>query len=408
MKTSLSLIVILIGLVGYAVWLCRPGASRPVAVPRGYNMAVASQPAEEPLSELRYGPQGDVILLAVIAERTGPAGPQNEPGFAAVRFAVDRLNAQGGVLGKPVALIEIDNRTSTLTATAAAKRAIEVGAVAVIGSCRSDNSLAMAKVLQPAGVPMITPESTNPQVTPVGDHIFRTCFTDDFQAVVLAAFAREHLQAKRAVTITCSDRLFSRDLTRFFTEQFRKRGGEVLWDGQYLGTDANFDDLVARMVKSEPDVVFIPSEVRDGGLIIKQATEAGLHPNWIGPDSWNSGLYEIAGNHVEGAYFSTHWHRDSDLPASLSFVADYERTVGPIRRAGVVMFYDTAMLVFDALRRAGRADRAALCVALAATKNFSGVSGPITFNSERNPADKPAVILQLRDGAEHFVVLQRP
>lgn len=406
MKITLALIVILIGLVGYAVWLCRPGASRPV--PRATAAIVVSQPAEESLSELRYGPQGDVILLAVIAERTGPAGPQNEPVYAAVRFAVDRINAQGGVLGKPVALIEFDNRTSTLAATAAAQRAVEVGAVAVIGSCRSDNSLAMAKVLQAAGVPMITPESTNPQVTPIGDHIFRACFTDDFQAVVLAAFAREHVQAKRAVTITCSDRLFSRDLTRFFTEQFRKRGGEVLWDAQYLETDANFDAVVARLVESQPDLVFIPSEVRDSGLIIRQATQAGLHPTWIGPDSWNLGLYEVAGAAAEGAYFSTHWHRDSDLPASRTFVTDYERTVGPIRRAGVVMFYDTAMLVFDALARAGRVDRAALCAALAATKNFQGVSGPITFNAERNPADKPAVILQLRDRAEHFVVLQRP
>jgi branched-chain amino acid transport system substrate-binding protein len=409
-KTSL-LVVVLIGLLAYAARLSLSSPQEPVilkdqAVPAA--SAAASTPTRRTVQVQRHGPAGDAILLAVIAERTGPAGIQNEPVYAAVRFAIDRLNAQGGVLGRPLSLIEYDNGTNTILAAEAARLAIAEGAVAVIGSCRSANSLAMAQVLQPAGVPMVTPESTNPEVTRVGDCIFRACFTDDFQATVLAAFARERLGAATAVTITCANRLFSTGLSKRFGERFTALGGRVLWDAGYVETEASFAPIAGRLAESRPDVVFIPSEVRDSGLIMKQALSAGVATRWLGPDSWNIGLYEVVGPGAEGAIFSTHWHRDSDLPASRLFVADYERSVEPIRRAGVVMFYDAAMLVADALRRAGRADRAALRTALAATRDFPGVAGPITFAGSGDPRDKPAVILELRQGSEAFITLQRP
>lgn len=402
---QLLLSLLTLALLGFSA--CTGAPDNPPSLTTS-DPAPSSQSDDNPVPTTRYGPAGPALLIGIIAERTGPAGPQNQPVFAATRFAVDRINRAGGLLGQAVALMEYDNRTQPLIAAAAARQAVQDGVIAVIGSARSSNSMAMAPILQEAEIVMISPESTNPAVTQVGSYIFRACFTDDFQSEVLAAFAREHLQASTAVTLTCAGRLYSRGISQRFASAFTARGGRLLWDGPYLESDANFDDLIARLRDAQPDIVVIPGEVRDSGLIIRQAHTAGLDCTWLGPDSWNGELFDVAGIAAEGAYFSSHWHRDSDLPASRAFVATYEAEVEPIRRAGLAMFHDATMLLADAITRAGSSESGAIRAALSATSEFSGISGPIRFNSNGDPIAKPAVIMQLRDGQAHFVITQQP
>ena len=258
-----------------------------------------------------------------------PAGPQNEVVYHAVRYAIDNINAAGGIAGKQLSLIEFDNRTEPIRAKRAAELAVEMGVLAVIGSSRSSNSDVMAPVLQEAGIVMLTPESTNPQVTKHGDYIFRACFTDPFQGKVLAAFAVEKLQKKTAMTLTCAGRLFSTGLTEIFRNEFAQRGGTVLGDLSYLETDADFSEQVKLLVENKPDVVFIPGEVRDAGLIIRQAHEAGVRAVWLGPDSWNVELLQAGGAGVEGAYFSSHWHRNSDNPLSQTLCSNMKPRWSP-------------------------------------------------------------------------------
>jgi branched-chain amino acid transport system substrate-binding protein len=182
----------------------------------------------------------DTVKIAAIFAKTGPAVVVRgvRPEFAAVEIAVWELNERGGLLGHPIEVLEYDNRSSALGAKQAAEEAIKAGVIAVIGANRSSHSLGMAPVLQAAGIPMISPISTNPEVTKVGDYIFRACFIDDFQGELMASFAISDLRAKTAVVLTNTSEKFSLGLAALFIEKFGKLGGTVLWESDYLGAGA--------------------------------------------------------------------------------------------------------------------------------------------------------------------------
>jgi branched-chain amino acid transport system substrate-binding protein len=160
----------------------------------------------------------DSIKIAAIFPKTGQAVVVSglRPEFSAIQLAVKELNDGGGLLGRPLELLEFDNQSSALGSKNAALQAIEAKVVAVFGANRSSHSLGMAPVLQAAGIPMLTPISTNPQVTLVGDYIFRVCFIDDFQGEVMATFAAKELQAKTAVVLTNTSEKFSLTLAALF------------------------------------------------------------------------------------------------------------------------------------------------------------------------------------------------
>jgi branched-chain amino acid transport system substrate-binding protein len=330
--------------------------------------------------------------------------------FLGVRIAVDRINAGGGLLGHSLELIELDNRSSAIGAKLAAEQAVKTGVLAVIGANRSSRSLAMARVLHPAGIPMITPISTNPEVTRVGNYIFRVCITDDFQGVVIAVFAKQELKARTAVVLTNVDEKYSLDLAGDFSAHFKKYGGQVLWEGDYLNQTTDFGQLVARVKALEPDVCVIPGYSRDSAFIIKQAKQAGVGCAFLGGDGWSLEMYKYAGKAVEGGYFFDHWHRTADDERTRDFVEEYEvkRRYGRITDAGPVLSYDATMLWADAVRRSNSFEKAVIRDTLAATRNFMGVTGAITFDSERNPVGKQAVIMKFKNGAATWVKSVKP
>ncbi|MCK7505107.1 MAG: ABC transporter substrate-binding protein [Desulfobacterales bacterium] len=166
--------------------------------------------------------------------------------FYAARFAVEEINKKGGLLGKSLELIEIDNQSTALGSKAAAEQAVKNGASAIIGGSRSSYALAMAPVLQAAKVPMISPTATIPELTLTGDCIFRVCFVDDFQGAVMAAFAIRDLKAKTAVVLTNTGNKYSMNLAKVFVQQYKKDGGKILMEGEYLEDVTDFRALLER------------------------------------------------------------------------------------------------------------------------------------------------------------------
>jgi ABC-type branched-subunit amino acid transport system substrate-binding protein len=143
----------------------------------------------------------DRVTVGAIFAKSGEAAEDNLELFEAVRFAVDEVNAKGGIHGKKIKLVEYDNHSTPIQSKLAAKQAVREGAIAVIGASWSSHSLAIAPYLQKMQVPMISPDSTHPDVTKTGDYIFRACFNDAFQGKVLAMFARNTLKTETAVVI---------------------------------------------------------------------------------------------------------------------------------------------------------------------------------------------------------------
>lgn len=340
----------------------------------------------------------DTIKVGAIFAQTGDAAADNDLHFLGVRYAVDELNSQGGVLGKKIELIEYDNQSTALGSRAAAKKAIDAGVVAVIGASYSSHSLAMAPLLQQAKIVMITPIATNPDVTLVGDYIFRACFIDSVLGEIDATFARDDLKAHTAMVLTNVSDKYSLGLSEFFTRQFRSRGGQVIGTGDYLGTNTDFTDILAVVKQRHPDVVFLPGFYKDSGLLIKQARDMHIDVPFLGGDGWNDEMYKFGGAAINGNYFSSHWDRLSTLPKSQAFVRRFEAKYGQIKTPGTALGYDSVYLLADAIKRANSTDPTKIRDALASTRNFEGVTGTITFDANRNPINKPAIMFEFKDG----------
>lgn len=397
MKKYLIIIVLISFLIAVAIWIVSRN------IPES-NTELKENINTDVEDEERINVQKDenTILIGAISAKTGDAQEINKFMYIALRHAVDELNSRGGILDKQVKILELDNGSTSLGSKQAAQDAVKAEVVAVIGALRSSHSLAAAPILQKAGIPMISPESTNPKVTEVGDYIFRICFIDPFQGEVLAKFAIDDLKAETAATITNANRIFSIGLSEFFEKSFESAGGEFLYNGDYLDTEADYKEILTTIKDLKPDVIMVPSEVRDSGFIIKQARKMGIDSIFLGPDSWGERLFLFANETAEGSYFSTHWHRDMNTEVSKSFVRNYLKIEESIKRAVIPLTYDSLALLADAIERAGTLDRKIIRDQLAVTEDFEGITGTITFDSIGNPIGKSAVILKLTNNTTVF------
>ena len=351
----------------------------------------------------------ETIKVAVIFAKTGEAAAPNILYFYSARFAVDEINRKGGLLGKPVELIEIDSQSTALGSKAAAEQAVKEGVTAVVGGSRSSFAMSMAPVLQAAHIPMISPTATIKELTLTGDYIFRVCLVDDFQGEVMATFAIKDLKAKTAVVLTNTGNKYSMGLAKVFMEKYVKAGGKVLMEGEYLENVTDFPALLARVKQLNPQAVFIPGYSKDAGFIINTAKEMGIRTQFLGGDGWSEEqICQYAGNAVEGSYSCSYWNKHNPDKFYRKSMENFEKDYGRITSQAVPLTYDSFMLLADAIRRANSFDPAKIRDALASTKGFKGVSGDITFDGNGNPKNKSAVILKYKKGTTVYVKTFKP
>jgi len=345
----------------------------------------------------------DAIVVGHVASMTGDTATFGRSADEGMRMAIDELNAAGGALGKKLDLLTEDDRSVTEEARTAAQKLIQRDhVVALLGEVASSRSLAAAPEAQRAKVPMISPGSTNPKVTEVGDYVFRACFIDPFQGAVMARFALNELHAKRLAILFDFKQDYSVGLADFFRETVKKSGGEIVADERYTSGDIEFRAQLTTIRAANPDAIFVPGYYTELGLIAKQARELGINVPLLGGDGWDSEkTLEIGGDAVEGYYFSTHYAADSDDPHVQEFVKRFQAEYGATPDAMAALGYDTAGILADALARAGTTDGEKLRDAIAATQGFAGVTGKISIDANRN-ARKDAVVLQIKGGKFHY------
>jgi branched-chain amino acid transport system substrate-binding protein len=342
---------------------------------------------------------GDTIVVGHVASMTGDTATFGRSADRGMRMAIEELDANGGVLGKKLELVTEDDRSVTEEARTAAQKLLQRDrVVALLGEVASSRSLAAAPEAQRAKVPMISPGSTNPKVTQVGDYIFRACFIDPFQGAVMARFAMNELHAKRLAILFDFKQDYSVGLAEFFRDTVRKNGGVIVADERYTSGDIEFRAQLTTIRAANPDAIFVPGYYTELGLIAKQARELGINVPLLGGDGWDSEkTLEIGGDAVEGYYFSTHYAADSDNPRVQDFVKRYTAKYGETPDAMAALGYDTAEILADSLKRAGTTDGAKLRDAIAATSDFDGVTGRISIDANRN-ARKDAVVLKIEGG----------
>jgi branched-chain amino acid transport system substrate-binding protein len=350
------------------------------------------------------------IVVGEYASLTGSEATFGQSTHEGVALAVKEANAAGGVRGRPIELHTVDTASKVSEAGTAVTRLVTADkAAAVIGEAASSRSIAGARVAQQFGVPMITPSSTNPQVTAVGDRIFRVCFIDSFQGAALARYAREQLGAGRVAILYDQAQPYSTGLRDSFGADFTRRGGTIVAAVAYTGGDADFAAQLTSIRGAGAQAVFIPGYYTEGAAIARQARQLGLTVPLLGADGWSSReLVALGGAAVEGAIYSDHYANDEARPEVQAFVAKFQAEYGqPPADVLAALGYDATRLLLDAMARADSVDGAALARALAATRDFPGITGRLTMDAQRNPV-KSAVIVQIRDGRPHWVATIAP
>jgi branched-chain amino acid transport system substrate-binding protein len=352
----------------------------------------------------------DTIKVGEYASLTGGRATFGVSSHEGTIMAIDEINAAGGVLGKKLQLITEDDLSKPgEPATVVNKLIARDNVVAVLGEVASSASLEAAPICQQDKIPMISPASTNPDVTKTGDYIFRVCFIDPFQGTVMANFATKTLKAKRVAIFTDVKNDYSKGLAKYFKEQFLANGGVIATELDYNAGDKDFKAQLTTIKAANPDAVFVPGYYTEVAVICTQARQLGLNVPFFGGDGWESDdLLKIGGDAMEGDYFSSHYHPSVGTDLCRKFVADYRKIYnGKTPDTMAALGYDSALVLADALKRAGTTDPAKLRDAIAATKDLPAVTSTITLNKDRDPI-KSAVIIQIKNGKFEYLETVKP
>jgi len=367
----------------------------------------------------------DELVIGEYGSLTGNDATFGLSTKAGVEVALDELTAkkEGKIGGLKVRVVVEDDRGMAEEAATVVQKLINQDRVlAVVGEVASSRSLAAGPICQQAGVPMISPSSTNPEVTKKGDFIFRMCFLDDFQGWVMAKFVAEDLKLKKVAVLKDVKNDYSVGLANYFTQAFQSMGGTVVEETSYSAGDADFRAPLTSIKAKRPEAVIVPGYYTEAGQIARQARELGITVPLIGGDGWESEkLIEIGGEAMNGCFYSNHWALDAPDPKLQDFLKAYRDKFKGDPDAIGGLAYDAAQVLFQSLEqlstqdpkafaglgssKAGTEERKAACRKLreiiAATAQYPGVTGTITLDANRD-ASKPAVVIEIKDGKKIF------
>jgi branched-chain amino acid transport system substrate-binding protein len=350
------------------------------------------------------GASGDSIPIGEYACLTGLTASFGTAAHNGTTLVMEKANANGGVLGKKIRLITEDDQSKPGEAATAVRKLISRDqVVALLGEIASSRTLEAAPIAQQNKIPLISPGSTNLKVTQIGDYIFRVCFIDPFQGEVMAKFTLNTLKKTKVAVLIDVRQDYSVGLAAAYKAYFTSHGGTVVAEQSYSSGDQDFKAQLTSIKSSNPEAIFVPGYYNEVGLIARQSRELGITVPLMGGDGWDSPtLTQIGGPAIEGDFFSNHFSTDDTSPVVQGFVKDYRARFNKDPDAMAALGYDGAAVLLDALKRAGSTDPQKLRDAIAATKNYEGVTGNITINEQRN-ATKSAKVLTIKDGKFHFV-----
>lgn len=342
------------------------------------------------------------LKVGVVSPITGATATFGQENVNGIKLAHQKLKKAGG---RQFDLIIEDDKSDAIESTTATRKLINIDKVsAIIGEPTSSLALASAPIVQEAKIPFISPTATNIKVTQVGDYISRACFTDDFQGVVMAKFAVNTLKKKKGLILIENTSDYSKGLAKSFADEFIRLGGKMVSTEEltYVAKDTDFQSLLRKVKRANPDFVFVPGYYVEVGLIIKQARALGINVPFMGGDGWDSPkLFEIAGSAVKGSYISNHFAPDDKDPVVQSFVKDYVKAYGVKPGGFAALGYDSVGIMNAAIQKAKSTKPSDINAELVKTTNYAGVTGMITFDKDRNPK-KAAVVLEATENGFVF------
>lgn len=348
------------------------------------------------------------VKIGINYELSGEVATYGQACKDGILMAFDEINAAGGVNGMQIVPVVVDNKSESAEATSlATKLMTQEDVVACLGPATSGNFMATIPVAMQNSIPVISASATADKgVTTdasgnVNEYVFRLCFNDSFQGVTMASFAKNNLNATKAVIIQDKSSDYGQGLADNFTATFESAGGTIVAHEGYVAKDKDFNSILTSIKAKDFDVIFVPGYYQEAGLIIKQARDLGIDAPILGADGFDSPvLLELAGEEaLNDVYFSNHYSSLDEDPLVLEFIDGFKAKYNSDPNAFHALGYDLGKFIADAIERAGAVDPEAVKDALASTKGFVGVTGSFDMGEDHNPI-KAAVVIGLENGAQ--------
>ena len=348
------------------------------------------------------------IKIGINYELTGEVASYGSSSVDGIMMAFDEINAAGGIDGKKITPVQIDNKSDPAEATSVATRLMtQEKVVAELGPAASGSFMATIPVAMQNKVPVISASATADKGVTVDDkgnvneYVFRLCFNDSFQGVTMANFALNNLEAKKAVIIKDNSSDYGKGLAENFKETFENAGGQIVSEEGYVSKDKDFNAILTKIKGKDFDVIFIPGYYQEAGLIIKQARDLGIDAPVLGADGFDSPvLLELAGAEaLNDVYYSNHYSSLDQDPLVQEFITNYKERYGTEPNAFNALGYDLGKYIADAIGRAGSQEPEEIKDALKSTKGFQGITGTFDMDENHNPV-KSAVVIGLKNGEQ--------
>jgi len=337
------------------------------------------------------------IKIGCYLPMTGAAAAMGQMVWEGVQVA-HKLKPQ--VLGQDVKLVLVDTKSDKIEAANAVSRLIEKEEVkAIIGEVISSDTLAGNPIAERAQVPNISPTATNPLVTQNKKFAFRACFADNLQGKVAARYAKNHLKVKRVAMIIDQAQDYCVGLSLYFMREFKHLGGEIVSLTHIQTGDQDFSGQIAAIKAKKPELIYAPNYYAEDALLARQLQNLGVKaPIFTGDGAQVPELITLGGPAVNGMYFTAHFHPDqAATPLAREFMPAYKKEYNKELGAFAALSGDSYFLLLNAITRAKSLEGPKIAQALAATKNFPGVSGTITMDKNHNPI-KGVVIIKVEKG----------
>lgn len=349
------------------------------------------------------------ILIGSYSSNTGATATFGVFQLRGTEMAINEINAAGGINGKKIKHINYDNKSDADETLAVVNRLISQDkVVAILGEATSGRSKIGAQVAQQHKVPMLSSSATNPDVTKVGNYIFRACFIDPFQGMVMAKFMTENLKLKKAAILRDIKNDYSVGLSDIFADKLKAAGGEIITDISYQEGDIDFKSQLTAIKAKNVEAIFVPGYYNEVALIAKQAKELGMTMPLLGGDGWSSPkLYEIAKEAINGNYFSNHYTTESKDPKTVNFVKAFKEKYNEDADVMAALAYDAVYLMAEAIKNSKEITSENIRNELSKIKDFHGVTGQMSMDENRN-AVKSAVVVQVQGTEYKFITSVTP
>lgn len=349
------------------------------------------------------------IVIGAHFELTGNVANYGKSTFNGVQMAIDEVNAKGGINGKKIKLVQGDNKSEPAEAgNIATKLITKDKAVVLIGPATSGCVAASSPIATSNKVPLMAPVATAPMITVEKDgkvkpFIFRACFIDPFQGKVMATFADKTLKLKKVAIFFDSSSDYSKGLSDVFAKTLEGTGGKIVAKEAFLAKDVDFKSALTKIKATNPEALFVPAYYEEVSKIVKQAREVGLTCPILGSDGWDSPkLAEIAGGAaLNNTYFCSAYSAQDKDPNVQNFIKAYKEKYKAEPDNFSIHGYDAALVVVEAIKKAGNTDGKKIAEELAKIKDFPVATGKFTVDKDHNPVSG-GIIIELKDGVQTF------